>query len=130
MAMGYSAAFADTIEDKHVADLCPTEHKALMDAIEASGEDLESFAADAEQEDFRDEFTDETINLYKSLQKAFKKATGGATIDLAYHDSDNNGDRYDDISGTFWSVGGLTRPTKAAKFLGSRVEQKGYVVYG
>lgn len=130
MSMGYSANFADVIDDKHVKELCPAEHKALMDAIEASGEDLEAFAADAQSDDFRDEFTDGVIALYKALCEAFEKATGGATLELAHHDSDNNGDRYDDVDGAFWSVGGLTRPTEAAKFLGKRVEGKSWVVCG
>lgn len=130
MGMGYSANFADVIEDKDVAKLCPAEHKALMDAIEASGEDLEAFAADAQSDDFRDEFTDGVIALYKSLCEAFEKVTGGATLDLAHHDSENNGDRYDDVDGAFWGVGGLTRPTKAAKFLGKRVKESRWVTYG
>ncbi len=130
MSMGYSANFADVIDGEHVKELCPAEHKALMDAIEASGEDFEEFARDATYYDYREEFEGDVLTAYNALCEAFKKTTGGATLELAHHDSDNNGDRYDDVDGAFWCVGNLTRPTKAAKFLGKRVEESRWVTCG
>lgn len=129
MGMGYSANFADVIDDEHVKELCPAEHKALMDALDEAGVDFDDFARQADCGDFDEEYKD-AETAYEALCEAFEKVTGGATLDLAHHDSENDGDRYDDADGAFWSVGGLTRPTKAAKFLGKRVEGKSWVVCG
>lgn len=127
MGMGYSANFADVIEDKDVAELCPDEYKALMSALQKEGLEFEDFAREKSYEDFDNEVVDAA---YNALREAFNVASHGAYLTIGYHDSDNQGDCYDDVSGAYWDVGGLIRPTKAAKFLGGKVKRQGFVTFG
>lgn len=127
MGMGYSANFADVIDDEHVKELCPAEHNAFMDALEKEGLDFEDFAREESYEDFDNEAV---TAAYDALREAFNVASRGAYLTIGYHDSDNKGDRYDEVSGAYWDVDGLTAPTKAAKFLGKKVKRQGFVILG
>ncbi len=127
MGMGCAANFVDEISDEDVKALCPVEHAALLAAIEKEGLEFEDFAREKSYEDFDNEVV---TAAYDALREAFNVASHGAYLLIGYHDSDNQGDCYDEVSGAYWDVGGLTTPTEAAKFLGDKVQSRGFVTLG
>jgi hypothetical protein len=76
------------------------------------------------------------VVAYDELCAAFATATqvdnSFLSVSLNYHDSNAEGDRYDDVDGFFWEVSGCTRFTPAMeKFRSSLIiQQVGFVQYG
>ena len=77
--------------------------------------------------------------LLMKLKKAFRKATlvkragrkrAGLELGLGYHDQENNGDRYDEIAGTFWYVDGAYDLTPAGAKFKKLFERKTFVELG
>lgn len=143
MGMGYSAAFADTVSEEIVKKLCPKEHEAFNKFLNESNVSLELFAQALRDGGSINDYLDdgdtkisaeaeETIRkLYHSLRESFTNNSDGANLVLEYHDSDNNGDRYDDINGAFWMVEDVWELTPAGKLLaGLGMKRDYYVVFG
>ena len=129
MGMGYAGAFAVVLEEEDLLRIIPKEleafnkAKADFDAFENSP----GFAAFATAKDHNDNVQDvpesqpELVKLDKAFTKllaAFKKQTG-IKLWLGYHDQEEEGDRYDDISGAYWSLDFADSfpPSKALKTL-------------
>jgi len=131
MGMGYGASFTETIEEKSVKATCPEEFKALMQAIKEAGvEDIDEFAHSVAWGDEAEDL--ETGQCYKELCDAFKKKTG-LWIGLGHHDSQSEGDRYDEVDGYFWAVDDVYEKTQAAKdfeALGHKIQRKFFVHFG
>ena len=134
MGMGYGANYADVIEGRSVQEICPEEFQAFEKALGVAGMHIETYATaiyfddadpnDLEQEEFMH------INLaYKQLQKAFYNATN-LDIWLDFHNSEDNGDRYDDVKGYYWAVDGMYQLTEAGKKMQDKVGRKFYVTFG
>jgi len=68
-----------------------------------------------------------------ALQSAFMKATkvGKSRLELflGYHDEES-GDRYDDVSGVYWSVVGAYQLSGAGKKYQDYIERKFFVSFG
>ena len=47
-----------------------------------------------------------------------------------FHNADNDGDRYDDVSGGFFHVDGVYRLTPAGKKFAGKIERKFFVTFG
>ena len=93
---------------------------------------LQEFAQQyAQNEDFTElEIANpQLLRAYQKLQADFKKSTK-LSLSLDYHDADNEGDRYDEVDGCFWSVGGVWKQTTAGKKYKNDIEHKLWVVYG
>jgi hypothetical protein len=63
----------------------------------------------------------------------FERVTEGLTLELGYHDRENDGCRGDDVDGTFWEVGGVWKLSPAAKKLKERgivIERAAWVCSG
>jgi len=128
MGMGYAAAYADVIEDKYIKQFCPKEFEAFTGIVDGCELDLDEFARNAEY-NFLDGYDKDLVKAYENLCEAFKKETG-LEIGLAYHDSGDEGDRYDDIDGIYWWVNGMYELTKAGKKMEKFVERKTFVQFG
>ena len=91
---------------------------------------LDHIEDDKEAEDLQDKIQE----TWERLQKDFAKKTG-LELDLGFHDADEEGDRYDDINGYFFSVGEIWQKTPAARRLEKKygknsVDRKFFVTFG
>lgn len=130
MSMGSMANFAETVEQDFVKKTCPKEFNALIEAVDKD-EDISIEALAIDIEDSPAEFNKEIRKAYKALKSAFKKKIG-IDIRIAFHDSDDNGDIYDDINGVFWVLdfSSVYQMTPAAKKIKDKIKRAFYVVWG
>jgi hypothetical protein len=130
MGMGYGANYAEVVEEKFVKETCPKELEAFHAAVVANDNvDLENVAKDLELGDDNGYLTPKIKKAYKALTKAFNKKTG-LNLGIGYHCIEDNGDRYDDINGVYWSVGGVWTRTPAGKKFESKITRSFFVTYG
>ena len=141
MGMGYGAGYADVVTEYFIRRQCPAEFRAFMKAIgpDGAGTDLEAIAQHLSQQcdlDLSFETTkdyEKAVGLihsaWKKLQRAFKRATT-LDLDISYHNSNDEGDRYDDVNGAFFCVGGVWQRTPAGKKYQRSVSRKFYVTFG
>jgi hypothetical protein len=131
MGMGYGANTVDTIEEKSVETMCPVEYNAFMQAIKDAGiESVEEFAISIVGGDDGKDL--ETGQTFASLCNKFKESTG-LTVGIGYHDSEDDGSRYDEIEGYYWWVYEVYEMTKEAKSfeeLGHSITRKQFVTFG
>lgn len=141
MSMGYGAGYADVISENKIKKVCPVEFRAFLKEIKDSKVTLESFAqfididseldlAHIKDEDQAVATQEKLTELYEALQTAFHKKSGGLHLDLSFHDSDNEGDSYDEVSGAFFCVGGMYKLTPAGKKFERSVKRKFFVTFG
>jgi hypothetical protein len=129
MGMGYGANYADVIEDKDVQKLCPKEYKAFDNAIDDNeGYDLEAIAREITFEGM-ESIAPKIKKAYIALTKAFNKKTG-LELGIGFHDADESGDRYDEVNGAYWNVGGVFTRTPAGKKYKALIDRKFYVTFG
>lgn len=136
MGMGYQGCYADEISTENILKLDDEEKslQALMykfsKQVDKDG-DLDSFANEVQYGEMEEEYA-ESYKLLEELQKQFEKITG-LVLYISYHNSEENGSRYDEVEGAFWEVGNITQPTKealAARKKGVNLKRKFYVTYG
>jgi len=127
MGMGYAGAYADVIEDTSIKKLCKNEFEIFMGCIDSGEINLEEFARNAEF-NLKD-YSKDLVKAYMNLCLAFEKATG-LTLGLAYHDSESEGDRYDDVDGIYWHVDGMYQLTPAGKKMKKYIKRKNFVQFG
>jgi hypothetical protein len=126
MGMGYGANFAEVIEQEDLEKLVPKELNEFLDVCD---EDDTSFDEVAEGIQY-DEYTSVKVHKkYRKLRAAFKRKTK-LTLELHYHNSDDQGSCYDDVSGVYWSVDGMYQLSPAGKKLSKMVERKFFVTFG
>jgi hypothetical protein len=130
MSMGHGANYADVVDEKFVQDTCPKELEAFLTAVEDHDSvDLENVAHDLELGDDNGYLTPKIKRTYKALVKAFNKKTG-LVLGIGYHSIEDNGDRYDDINGVYWSVGGVWTRTPAGKKHQAKITRSFFVTCG
>ena len=121
MSMGHSAVFSVIIEEEDLEKLKLEELSLFYQAVEDAGTTVEAVAIvvrfnDYDNDDIeamyyeddptQDEVLERTrpiINAYEKLREAFKARTG-LELFLNHHNSDDEGDIYDDVSGCFWEL--------------------------
>lgn len=104
MGMGYAGNFAVTMEEKDLAEIVPAEFKTFDNARKALGNMFEEFARQVSMDDVQnEEGIPEMLEAYNTLRTAFKDKTGIALY-LGYHNQEDDGDRYDDLCGVYWSL--------------------------
>ncbi len=139
MGMGYAGGYADVIDQENLIKLgkCGTILKQLEEVLDKEGYCLESFASGLRSDCYEmdDAPSNKCFKLYESLKKEFKKISGGLELELSFHDSDEEGDRYDDVNGAYWSVEGLYEETKKfknfkKKFKKIKIERAHFVNFG
>jgi hypothetical protein len=159
MGMGYGSNFADVIEFEDVEKLCPDEVGSLTKALEKYGVAMETLAQafrweEPELDDlqtavgegapetldekdwdaYEEQGVQEIAEAFENLKAAFAQATrvgeSNLTLSIGYHNAEDDGDRYDDVDGVFWAVGGLYQLTPSGKKIGDKVERKFFVTLG
>jgi hypothetical protein len=145
MGMGFGANYADVMEWPQIKKIVPKEARALERALKKAGASLDDFCKVVVCEDWDSLDTDvtdpkiaETIpriqSAWETLSKAFTEATTvngtGLELEPRFHNSDSEGDRYDDVSGGFFHVEGMHQLTPAGKKLADKIERKFYVTFG
>jgi len=126
MGMGYGAGYADVINDEFVKKTCPDEIKKLEAVFISHFQDWESFAREAQYGEFEN---DEIKKAYLALTQTFDNKTG-LELCIGFHDKEDEGDRYDDVNGSYWHVGGVYQLTEASKRCEQEIERKLFVTFG
>lgn len=145
MGMGYGSNIVDVVEEDFVKEICLEEFNTFVTALEKNEQDKESdiyeaitdivsFAMIVAYEitiskDANDDETSPYEKTYIDLCLAFEERTG-LSLDLGYHDLENDGDRYDDVDGAFWVVGNVYQLTEAGKKYEDKIQKSGYVTFG
>lgn len=103
MGMGYGSNCAHTISIEEIRKLLPLQMKKFEQSIKDEEQDIEYYFQ------FVDDFENEkSYQTLEELIKAFEKLTNvkGEYLSIApyHHDSNEYGDRYDDVNGAFFVV--------------------------
>jgi len=125
MGMGYGANFADCISETDLADIVGNDLiNAFYEAADAAEiDDLCDWVNDWENCDSTAVYTAIT-----KIEQVFHEKTG-LEVSLQYH-SEEDGDRYDEITGYFWAVDGMYVLSDAGQKLESKVVRNFYVSFG
>ena len=134
MGMGHAAAYADVIDVKEVKKICPIEFKQFLTALKTDDVDLEEFAMEYDSGNGED-FAPTAYEIFGILQAAFETKTAidgsdGLELGIAHHQSDEYGDRYDEVDGTYFYVDGMYCLTEAGEKMDSIVQRKTFVQFG
>ena len=134
MGMGYSSNYVDTVAEEFVKEICQKEFDNFTTELEKNEVELDDFAIhDAPETVISREANDnETMShtvAYIELCLAFKGKTG-LSLEIMYHDQEENGDRYDGVSGIIWVVGDVYQYTPAGEKYKKQIERKGFVTFG
>lgn len=108
MSMGHSAVFSVIIEEEDLEKLKLEELSLFYQAVEDAGTTVENVAIVVRFDDYDiDElYVDDprpVADAYEKLREAFKARTG-LELFLNIHNSEDEGDIYDDVSGCFWEL--------------------------
>jgi hypothetical protein len=146
MGMGFGASYADVIEWSQIKRIVPKEARALARELKRAGVSMDNFcqAMDREHWDYAEIALDDPTAVEKTIRQiesawaclfaAFMKATAvdgvGLSLAARFHNADNDGDRYDDVSGGFFHVDGVYQLTPAGRKFAGKIERKFYVTFG
>lgn len=137
MGMGFGANSADVMDWKEIKKICPKESRALQRALDKAEVDRETFCQCIQHSEwgFTDlaNDSDEVLKIESAwdvLFVAFKKKTGGLELVPMFHDHEDSGDRYDDVSGGFFHVDGVYDYTPAGKKFKDKIQRKMWVTFG
>jgi len=136
MGMGYCASFADVIEIEDLKKVGKIK-ELLAELEETLGKHDVSFDTLAEEvsrdiDEIEEEVYEELSLIVKQICKEFKDKTG-LSLEIEYHNSDDDGDRYDEVSGGFWRIGGMYVVSPEGQKLldtGINIVRKFFVTYG
>ena len=128
MGMGYSACRTELVTEDFVGEIAPDELENLKSALADEELDLSDFARDTQMDDAPD-YGDAIHIAYDELVTKFNAETG-LTLELDYHNSEDDGSRYDEVDGMFWTVGGVYTETPAGIKYRDKIHRVGYVQYG
>ena len=131
MGMGYTGACADVVEQRFVQEQCPDELNALMKFLASINISMEQFAEDWEQGNLggNEKDIDNLQKLMGNLCNTFEGKTG-LTLWIGYHDQENQGDRYDEVSGVIWTVDNVYQKTEAGKKWAKEITHAHWVMFG
>lgn len=134
MGMGYGANYADIVSQEFVEETAPMEFANFLQALENVEANLDSFAQDTQNdgmfgEDEETDYGDEVDQAFDALVNKFQEVTG-LSLTLNYHNRDDEGDRYDDVDGIYWEVGGVYELSEAGKRYQDEITRCTFVVFG
>lgn len=159
MGMGYGANYADTIDIENVKQLAPRawakleelwqedqlvgdnalrvfHHLVNEDAYGYEQVETDLMAGTPLSEgDTWEARTEVYKKAWDALAAEFRVVTfqqSGSALELGigYHNADDEGDRYDEVDGVYFTVGGVWERTPAGKTFESIIERKFYVTFG
>ena len=132
MGMGHAGCHVTAIDESVVKRYCPKLLAEFNEMKSELGEILVSrileYMEPDELEDDGKYTTDSVVDIHDRLVKDFKEKTN-LSIGYFYHDSEEDGDRYDDI-GEAWVVDNAYELTEAAKPFAEYSENKNFVQFG
>lgn len=133
MSMGYGANYADVVNEQFVRRMAPISYPKFILALKQLKKTLRDFALAVRHEDH--DMPWGTIRAwFKDVQKEFAQNTKFCETELKLyircHDSEEEGDRYDEVDGAFFSVGGVYEKTPAGKHFQRHIKRKFYVSFG
>lgn len=143
MGMGYGSNFADTVDESFVKEVAGdalanfnAEKEAWLNSEDSEGNErsewdlfeLLEYEGQAVIQDPNNE-NFEICNAYDDLAGKFYEKTG-LTLSIGYHNSSDNGDRYDEVDGFFWCVGGVYVLTPQGEKYQSKIKRSFYVTFG
>lgn len=140
MGMGTFACHDTIIDEKDILQL-PTAGPALTTLRDLmSNYDMSDdiFAHAGCESDFAqeiaayiddDELQEEFIDTLQAVCDGFKADTE-LGLDVNYHDVDNDGDRYDEVDGIYWSVSNVWQLTPAAEKMKDKLQNVSFTKYG
>jgi len=136
MGMGYGANFADVIEEEELKKFgkCGELVDKFYNFFEGKDIDLRSACyaltyGDADEADMEEKEFIELQKIANAIDKEFDKNTG-LNVAPDYHDANDDGDRYDEVDGLYWTVSGIWEKTPAGKKIGEKVQRKFFVTFG
>lgn len=136
MGMGHMACTANIIEKEDILKVIPDEFQALEDLLEVYQVTWDELAAAEEYGDTIDEAeegaAEEIHECWVKAAKVFEEKTG-LELFIGLHNQEDEGSRYDDVDGVYFSLGNVFRYTPEAKKLmdnGIAIEQKFWVRIG
>ena len=121
MGSGYSACYADTVDEKFVRKIVGDE---LFDAFQNAFSE-----EDATIQDMCDGAYPKTQAAYQKVCDAFLEKTE-LMLDFQEHNASEDGDRYDEVDGAFWCVDGVFQRTPAGEKYRQQITRVHYVTYG
>jgi len=129
MEMGYGACMVDVIELDAVKKICNKEWQEFELSL-LSNKDYDNLDV------FAHEYNSsgggcgcETCEAFDLLLAAFKRTTS-LELGIGYHNSRDEGDRYDDVNGVYFWVDGMYQLTTEGAALKDVVERKSFVTFG
>ena len=125
--------------------LCPNEYAAFRDSCLLS-EDPEVFDSPADQREDDSYYiklaadylaydgdeiagAERVRDAWKALKTKFDSLTG-LEVFIGFHDSESEGDRYDEVDGVYFAVDGMYELSEAGKKWDGVVERKSFVQLG
>ncbi len=144
MGMGHAANFADVITVENLKKICPDTWDAFESLCEKHVDNgWEGFIYGIYQETpYYDKNGDdiEDVGIIADLDKSYQTLVNdfhdrtGLDLDCGYHDSENCGDRYDDVDGAYFHVDGCYVESPELKSTkeqyGDLIERNFFVTYG
>ena len=143
MGMGYAANFDWVISKEDLEKICGEEVRMIDFLCDKFGVSWDQIASayvyhdsinfyNIDDEEEAERMDSEVFDTLSELTKKFKAKTN-LELELGYHNSSDNGDRYDDIDGVYFSVSGAYKLTdEAIKLLnkGIKIKSATWVSYG
>ena len=136
MGMGHSAGYADTITEdglrKIVGNLID-EFVRVVEETDTSTHKIPYMINDGVEDD--DPSGQRVVNAWEAVAKAFLEYTG-LEVCVVHHDSESEGDRYDEIDGLYYHVEGMYELSQKGRDLQFQldkehaVERKFFVTFG
>lgn len=111
MGMGYDGYFSVVVEEEYIERLSLTSYrlfKIIMDKLEEELGEYDFFAilgmgSVTGYDDISDARLHNLVKSWENFQKEFEVKTG-MDIMLNYHNSEDYGDRYDEVEGLFFEL--------------------------
>jgi hypothetical protein len=131
MGMGYGANYADVVTANFVKKIRPKEYADFMKALKAADVDFDSFAQslnNTEDEELSKKFAYLCASFYEATKDA--SSGKGLLLNVGFHDKTEEGDRYDEVDGGFFAVGGAYEMTPSGKQFAKQIKRKFYVTFG
>ena len=132
MGMGHAANHVVRVHECLIKKLCRDEWKNLAAnlaafKVDGTGLTMGDLALLYKREE---EIPEEVREAFTGVCSAFKAKTG-IDISIDYHDSENEGSRYDDIQGVYWyALDGVFIRTKAGDKYKEHLTEEGFVTFG
>jgi len=135
MSNGYNASVVDITTDEKIIEVCKDEYESFIEALKKADLDIDDYSktiAYGEELDYESEDGEKYKQLndvYEILCDKFLEEIGMG-IELNNHDSDNQGDCYDEVDGYFWEIFGVYVLSKSAKKHKDIYESASFVSFG